>query len=158
MTRPAAIMGFDFRYPHLHRLEHAPGLSQNEKRVAMRIAKRLHDNTGLRSCYNSNTGDIFCHYDVEPHAGPFAIPFKNLDDGSTWNYTDTEIGDYIVMAKYGQLSRDEKNLIAERNAKEEQYQNEKKQEAFKAERRPCVNDYAAHLDQKRRGVQKVISV
>lgn len=151
-------MGYDSRFPHIHRIEHAPGLSTYEKRGAMRIAKRICDNTGLRCSYNSHTGSLFFHYDPEPHGGPFAVPFKDLHDGFLYVYSDAELGDFIHMAKLGQIERSEKDEIAERNKREEDYQNQQKQQAFMDERRPCAEDFVAHRDRERRGVEKVISV
>ncbi len=151
-------MGYDSRFPHIHRIEHAPGLSTNEKRCAAQIAKRIGDNTGLKCSFNSRTGSLFFHYDPEPHGGPFSVPFKDPHDGFRHTYSDAELGDFIRMAKYGQLERAEKDEIAARNKREEDYQNQQKQQALMDERRPCAEDFVAHRDRARRGVEKVISV
>lgn len=164
-------MGFDSRYPHLHRVKDAPGLSHDDKREACAIAKRIGDSTGLSCAYNARTGELFFYYG-SPHGGPFAVPFKEvqrLDSdglpmesaygiGTRRKYTDEEIGDYIVLAKYGQLDKSEKDGIAEKNRKEEAYRHRVMVDKHTDERAPSMKDYAAFRDKKRRGTTKVVSV
>jgi hypothetical protein len=150
-------MGFDIRYPWLHRLHAAPILSSCERREAQRIAKRLHDNTGLSCAFNVRTGDLFFYY-RSPHGGPFAMPYYDSVTKSCRRYTDAEIGDYIKLAKYGQMSVQEKEAIAERNKKIEKDNERKFIEKHTEERAPSVKDYAGFLSKKRRGTQKVMSV
>lgn len=150
------MSAFDNRYPWLTRIQHAP-LSSSEKRMAQAIAKRLKDNTGLDTCFNTRTGDLFCYY-RSPHGGPFSIPFYDRETRTCRRYDDSEIGDYIVLAKYGQMDPDEKAAIAERNQREEEYQHQIKKEKLFEERTPDTLDYADFKDKKRRGTNKVVSV
>ena len=164
-------MSFDSRYPWLHRIESAVGLSSEDRRQALAIARRINASTGLSCAYNARTGDLFFYY-RSPHGGPFAMPFKSVQKfdsdgipvecvdpiGSVKKYTDSEIGDYITLAKLGQMDVDEKNEIAERNKKAEEYNHRVMVEQHTDARSPSVKDYADFRDKKRRGVGKVITM
>jgi hypothetical protein len=150
-------MGFDIRYPFLHRLHSAPILSTQERREAERIAKRLHDNTGLSCAFNAYTGDLFFYY-RSPHGGPFSMPYYDAVTKSCRKYSDAEIGDYIKLARYGQMSVAEKEAIAARNKKIMDSMEMGKIEKHTEDRAPDVKDYADFLNKRRRGTQKVMSV
>lgn len=150
-------MSFDNRYPHLYRIGQAPGLSASEKRTAESYAKRIGDSTGLSCAYNAKTGALFFYY-RSPHGGPFAMPFKDLETGLVTKYDDHEVGDYIIVAKLGQLTPEEKEEIAERNRKHQSYQRRVAVEKHTEERAPDMLDYASFRDKKRRGTTKVVSV
>lgn len=149
--------GFDNRYPWLYRIAQAPMLSAAQKKDAQRIAKRIGDSTGLSCAFNSRTGDLFFYYG-SPHGGPFAVPFYDRVERSCRRYSEEELGDYIHVAKLGQLERGKKDRIRELNEQEEAYRNRKWQEQDTMDRAPSIRDHAAFLSRKRRGVPKVISV
>ncbi len=152
-------MGFDSRYWWFHRIEHAPGLDQREKSLARTFARRVCDNTGLSACFNQRTGGLYFYYGETPgNGGPFEVPFKDPHDGYLEHLGDDEVGDYVRLAKLGQMAPEEKAAIREQREQAEKYRTAQQDEKFKDERRPCVNDYAAFLDKRRRGTTKMVSV
>lgn len=150
------FQGFDNRYPWLVRINRAEDLSYADIRYAERVAKRLMDNTGLSTCYNTRTGDLFCYY-RSPHGGPFSIPYYDKETKSCRRYTDEEVGDYIRLAKYGQLEAAEKEEIAAKNKKELEYRSEQKTMQTIQDREPEMKDMMDFRSRERRGTQKVIA-
>lgn len=150
-------MGYDYRYPHMHRLNDAPGVPSDYRKHMKSVADRICRRTGLRCSYNAFDRTMFFHYTPEPDSGPMRLPVFRPEDGSTRRYSDLEVDEAVRYVNYGKMSRAMKDKIGQQRRQFEQWEAQEKRDKFLAERRPDAEDLARHLDQKRRGVGKVIS-
>lgn len=138
----------------MHRIDHAP-VSQDVRRKMRTVASQIGRRTGLRCSYNAFDKTMFFHYTPEPDSGPLSLPV--FDGNVSKTYSSTDIDDAVRYVNYGKMSRSQKDRIASQQKQMEQWEQQDKRNRFLAERRPDAEDFARFLDQKRRGVGKVIS-
>lgn len=149
-------MGYDNRFPHMFRVQHAPGLCAWERQEALRVARTICGRCLIRCSYNAITGGLFFHYTPEPDSGPFEMSFKPIGEEGR-RVADSEIDDVVRLIQYGKASRRDKERWGAKAQQVKEDEKARDKERFKDERRPAVLDYAAFKDKKRRGVSKLIS-
>lgn len=147
---------YDSRYPHMHRIASAPGVDPQHRSRLVKIADAICRRTGIRCSYNAFNERLFFHYTPEPDSGPFALPVFD-QDGHPIRYSDNDIDDAVRYIQYGKMSRSQKDKIGRQKEQMDRWTWEDKMNRHLDERRPSGVDYARYLDQKRRGVSKVIS-
>lgn len=137
----------DNRYPNLVRIEDAP-IDPVRRGKMRRFAQNVGNRTGVKMCFNRNTESLFCYYGDAPDHGPCEVP-------GSMRFDTVDEDDVVRMLQYGHRSRVEKDRQLE--AEEASHKNELKteQERFIESNRKGVEEKAAFLSRKRRGVSKV---
>jgi hypothetical protein len=131
-----------------------PGMPHADSRAAFKVALSVCSRTGTRCFFNVISGKLLFCYGNEPFGGPLMVPYRTLE--GTRHYGASACDGMVEYIRLGLLSRIEKDRIAAQNAKAEKDEAEKLGQKFRDDVRPDVLSYAAHLDQRRRGVQKLI--
>lgn len=147
---------FDTRYPHMFRVAHAPGIAPDHRRRLERIADSVCRRTGIRCSYNAKFQRLFFHWTAEPDSGPLGLPVFG-ENGEEARYDDNQIDDAVRWIQYGRIGRDRKERIAADQKQREQWERDDAINRRLEDRRPTALDRARFLDQRRRGVSKVIS-
>lgn len=149
-------MVHDCRFPHLFPVDgrHLPGLDSFGRRDCLRMVRSISARTGLKGFYDGRNGTVLFVYGDEPHGGPLRLPFRR-EGGEYHRHLDHEIDEAVSWVNLGKADRRDKNRWADRQEREEESENDRLREQFKAERRPDAARHAKYLDRARRGVQKV---
>ena len=150
-------MSYDSRYPHLTPVDGRPlpGLSMSDKAAAERIANHVGSRTQTRCFFNCLTGKLLFVYGTEPVGGPLSISFKPIGQDAI-NYDTGRLEAMVEYIRLGRMSPEEKDRIAKQNERAEQQEREALGQKFRDDVRSDVLGYAAFLDQRRRGTQKLI--
>lgn len=146
---------YDRRYPTIHPIDrYLPGLTDEQAWHARLVGKQVALATGTRCFYNAANGKLFWCYEAEPHGGPLSVPFREAD--GVHHYEPWDIAEMIEYIRLGKMPRAEKERIAASNARAAEQEQKNQHEQWLAERRPDALAYAAFLDRRRRGTQKVV--
>jgi hypothetical protein len=141
----------------MFRVQHAPGLSPEHRRRLVRLAETVCRRTGIRCSYNAKFNRLLFHWTVEPDSGPLGLPAFSGDTGAEARYSDIDIDDAVRWIQYGKIDRSKKEQIAAANKQREDWDKNDAVNKRLEDRRPSALDRARFLDQKRRGVQKIIA-
>lgn len=154
-------MTIDNRFPWMCRLAHAPGsgpfaLSPQERSWAERFADEVCRRTFTSCVYNARTGGLF-FYRGNMDRGVYEFPFKPADECAE-RLTGRDLDDCVSLINSSRLSREQKDRIAAANEKSIASDRESFIDRQLDDVRPEAERYAVHLDQRRRGVQRVSAV
>ena len=144
---------YDRRFPNLEPVERASMcMGVVDAARVRRAVKEISNRTGTRGFYNIRNHTVLFVYGDEPHGGPMALPLTDRP------ITQAEIDSAVEYIQLGKVGRAQKDRWASRQAEREKWDHQDGINRHLAERRPDAISYAAHLDQKRRGVQRLVSV
>lgn len=152
---------FDFRYPHMHRVESAPGLDQSERANAVSIARAINGRCGTNCAYNALTGGLFFYYGTEPDFGPFEAPFKDVDNRhrAARPVTTADIDQIVRIINLGKMSARRKDSIERERDKDRDTRREKVAETVLETQRHDMENEATRLRRARRGLStKVVAL
>lgn len=159
-------MGYDSRFPHMHRVHDAPGVDASHRAMLVETAARVCNRVpGLRCSYDAHTASLFFHYptldkvtgvwDYGPNSGPMRLPAFTGDRPA--RYESHDIDAAVAFINYGRIDRTVKDRIERNRKADEQHKHEADTDRLLDERRPTALDYADFRDRKRRGTSKVIA-
>lgn len=144
------------RYPFLHPIDQAPGLSTTHRSHLRRISGTICKRTGLHACYNERNSTVLFH-NGDQFGGPLALEaFRK--DGCERRWSDSEVDHAVEYVKLGYIPREDKDRIASRNEWLESCNKRDAIQSHTENGKPEAKSVMGYADRKRRGVEKVISV
>lgn len=143
-------------YPNIWRIDEAPGLSVWHRSRMRRVVESICRRTGINVSFNTRDNSYLFHWEHEPFGGPLSLKAFH-PDGSERFYSDNDIDDAVRFVGMCKVGRATKDRWAAQHKQKDKWERDEATEKHLDERRPGAKDYARFIDQKRRGVGKIIS-
>ena len=133
-------------------------LPHTEAREARRIGRSVAASTGRYCFYNRAKHELFFALRPnEPNFGmPVTVPMRTLG-GEPIRHEAGEIDDVVYVINLGKADASEKNKEVAKKEREEEREKSEHNDRWVVEREKDAQAYAAFLDRRRRGVQRVFS-
>lgn len=143
------------RYPFLHKIDDAPGVSVWHRKHLRRAAETICKRTGLHACYNDRNRSVLFHFG-DQFGGPLRLDAYH-PDGNERKWSDSELDDAVELIRRGYIPREQKDRIEARNKWLEECDKKNALVKHTDDRAPEAKSVVGFKDRQRRGVQKVIS-
>lgn len=143
-------------YPNICRIQDAPYVSWSHRAHLKKTADNICRRTGLYCSFNRANSSLLFHTTPEPFGGPLSLRAYH-PDGLEKRYSDIDIDDAVRFVGVCRVGRAVKDKWADKQKQRDKWEYNDYHENHLADRRPGATDYARFLDQRRRGVGKLIS-
>lgn len=149
-------MQIDRRYPHIHHVIDAPGLSETARAAAHGFANAVCLRAMCNCGFNTRTGGLFFFWGTLDRP-IFEFAFRPKANGLR-PVGQNDVEDAVALIqRIGKTTPEEKDRIVAQNDKSDKEAVAQSRRKFLADRRPGVKERLSYRDRERRGTQKVIS-
>lgn len=143
-------------YPNICRIEEAPNVSWSHRIHLRRVGNAIARRTGLFCSFNKVNNSLLFHQGPEPFGGPLSLPVFHPDRHER-RYSDPDIDLAVETVGICRVGRKAKDVWAAKQKQRDAWEKKSATDKYLDDVRPGATDYARYLDQRRRGVGKLIS-
>lgn len=140
-------------YPNICRISEAP-VSWSHRARLQRVADAICRRTGLFCSFNRLGNSLLFHQTLEPFGGPLSLRAFH-PDGQEKHYSDPEIDRAVEYVGVCRIDPKVKRMWEAQNKRTEDQHRRGRMDRYLDDVRPDAKSYAAYLDKRRRGVQRV---